>query len=206
MSLEARTLSIDPTQAQHPASPTVITSRGSGPSKEKAGLPGAGTLPVFEGEFCEGDIEGVTTRPLQAFSDERGWLVEIYREDELPAELHPVMAYVSETKPGVVRGPHEHVHQTDYFVFLGPGDFEVYLWDARPGSPTRGIKSRLVCGPSNPCVVMIPPGVVHAYKNVSDHPGWVINAPNQLYAGAGKTQAVDEIRYEDEGDSPYRVK
>jgi dTDP-4-dehydrorhamnose 3,5-epimerase len=152
-----------------------------------------------------GEIAGVEIRPLRSFTDRRGWLAEIYREDELSPELHPVMAYVSETRPGVARGPHEHAEQTDYFVFLGPGDFELYLWDARPGSPTRGAKLRRTCGQSQPCVVIVPPGVVHAYKNVSDQPGWVINAPNRLYAGPGRSEPVDEIRHEDEAGSPYRL-
>ena len=77
-------------------------------------------------------IADVLVRPLARHSDGRGWLVELYREDELADALHPVMAYVSQTQPGVARGPHEHVDQSDYFAFIGPGDFELLLWDTRP--------------------------------------------------------------------------
>jgi dTDP-4-dehydrorhamnose 3,5-epimerase len=45
--------------------------------------------------------------------------------------------------------------------------------------------------------------VVHAYKNVSQLPGWVFNAPNRLYAGPGRREPVDEIRHEDKMGSPY---
>lgn len=155
--------------------------------------------------YYDGPIEGVVIRPLKRFTDQRGWLTEIYREDELSEDLHPVMAYVSETLPGVARGPHEHVEQTDYFVFLGPGDFELFLWDARPDSPTRGARIRAICGASAPCTATVPPGVVHAYRNVSECPGWVFNAPNQLYAGHGKRNAVDEIRHEDDPHSPFQL-
>ena len=150
-------------------------------------------------------IADVTFTALKRHGDARGWLVEIYREDELAPHLHPVMAYVSQTEPGVVRGPHEHVDQTDLFAFMGPGDFELVLWDARPNSPTYGLQTRTVCGESNPCAVTIPPGVVHAYRNVSQVPGWVFNAPNRLYAGPGKREKVDEIRHELNADSPYKV-
>jgi dTDP-4-dehydrorhamnose 3,5-epimerase len=44
--------------------------------------------------------------------------------------------------------------------------------------------------------VWIPPGVVHAYRNVGTVPGLVFNAPNRLYAGHGKKEPVDEIRHE----------
>ncbi len=51
-------------------------------------------------DFVDGPIEGVVFRPITPYNDQRGWLAELYREDELPAERHPVMAYVSETRPG----------------------------------------------------------------------------------------------------------
>ena len=46
----------------------------------------------------------VITPDLRGFHDARGWLCELFRHDELPAEFHPVMAYISETEPGVARG------------------------------------------------------------------------------------------------------
>jgi dTDP-4-dehydrorhamnose 3,5-epimerase-like enzyme len=156
-------------------------------------------------KFVDGPIEGVVFKPLAAYDDRRGWLIELYREDELPAPQHPVMAYVSETLPGVARGPHEHVDQTDYFAFIGPGEFVLYLWDARQDSPTRGHRIRAAVGQSNRQSVIVPPGVVHAYKNVGQTAGWVFNAPNRLYAGHGKRAAVDEIRHEDQTESPFRL-
>jgi dTDP-4-dehydrorhamnose 3,5-epimerase-like enzyme len=155
--------------------------------------------------FVEGPIEGVVFRPLSSHKDQRGWLAELYREDELPVAQHPVMAYVSETLPGVARGPHEHVDQTDYFAFLGPGEFLLYLWDSRPDSPTRGHRLKTAVGESNKQCVIVPPGVVHAYKNVGTTSGLVFNSPNRLYAGSGKRSPVDEIRHENQAESAYRL-
>lgn len=153
--------------------------------------------------FHDGPIDGVVFKPLKRFRDPRGWLVELYRNDELGVGDRPVMGYVSETLPGVARGPHEHVDQSDYFAFLGPGDFKLYLWDAREGSATYRHRLAEVVGESNCQAVLIPPGVVHAYKNIGARPGWVINCPNRLYAGEGRRQPVDEIRHEDEADTLY---
>jgi len=155
--------------------------------------------------FRDGPIDGVVLRPLNRFEDARGWLIELYREDQLEPGQRPVMAYVSLTLPGVARGPHEHREQTDYFAFFGPGDFKLYLWDARPGAATFGYRLTLLVGESNPQVVIVPPGVVHAYKNVSAVPGVVFNCPNQLYAGEGKKGPVDEIRHEDRPGSPFAM-
>jgi dTDP-4-dehydrorhamnose 3,5-epimerase len=145
----------------------------------------------------EGEIEGVVIRPLRFFHDQRGWLVEFFRHDDVAEDRWPVMMYVSCTLPGVARGPHEHVDQTDGFGFIGPSDFRLYLWDARPDSPTHGNRKVITVGQSYPAAVWIPPGVVHAYRNVGDVPGLVFNAPNRLYAGWGKKEPVDEIRHED---------
>ena len=158
------------------------------------------TLPTT---FTDGPIDGVLLRPLKKLADARGWLVELFRGDELPAECLPAMAYVSETLPGVARGPHEHVEQTDCFSFVGPGEFTLYLWDARPVSPTFGRRMKLVVGAGNPQTVVVPPGVVHAYKNTGDIAGWVFNAPNRLFAGAGRRGPIDEIRHEDRAESLF---
>lgn len=153
----------------------------------------------------ESTIQGVEIASLKRFSDQRGWLSEIYRDDELPEGIRPAMSYVSETLPGVARGPHEHREQTDIFVFLGPGKFNLYLWDARKDSPTLGVKMKVEVGEGNPVRVIVPPGVVHAYRCVSETPGWCINLPDKLYAGWGKKETVDEFRHENDSTSPYQL-
>ncbi|MEE9613731.1 MAG: dTDP-4-dehydrorhamnose 3,5-epimerase family protein [Thermodesulfobacteriota bacterium] len=150
-------------------------------------------------------IDGVIITDLNKRTDERGWLVELFRSDEIDEEIGPVMAYVSESLPGKARGPHEHLRQTDYFCFFGPSTFKVYLWDNRKGSKSYGEKVTFLAGEDEPRSVVIPPGVVHAYKNVGPVPGLVFNGPNRLYAGEGKKEAVDEVRHEDMPETGYTL-
>jgi dTDP-4-dehydrorhamnose 3,5-epimerase len=156
-------------------------------------------------EFRRGKIEGVVVRDLRKFVDERGWLAELFREDETEEEYRPAMAYVSTTLAGVQRGPHEHVDQADYFCFIGPSNFKLRLWDNRPASATFGNVMTMFLGEDAPKSVIIPKGVVHAYKNVGQSIGVVINLPNRLYAGEGRREEVDEIRHEDDPDTVFRV-
>ena len=153
---------------------------------------------------------GVSLLPLVPAVDSRGWLAELFRADVLEAaemrEAQPVKGYLSMTKPGVVRGPHEHLEQTDFLVFPGPSDFEVTLWDNRKGSPPFGRRETFVLGASRPVTLIVPPAVVHAYRNVGKVEGWVLNFPNRLYRGPGRTEPVDEIRHEDNAESQYKVK
>lgn len=153
--------------------------------------------------FCDGSVTGVIVEPLSFHRDRRGWLVELFRADELPPENLPVMAYLSETLPGVVRGPHEHRDQDDLFIFVGPGDFELFCWDTRNDSPTRGRRQRIVAGACSPTRVLVPKRIVHAYRNIGNTPGWVFNAPNRLYGGRMRAEDIDEIRHEQTPDHPF---
>lgn len=153
--------------------------------------------------FNDGPIEGVVVTPFRKFQDERGWLMEAFRHDELPQACHPAMAYLSLTLPGVIRGPHEHVDQTDLFAWVGPGEFLLSLWDNRPGSKTYGNRMELAMGAGNPGSVVVPPGVVHGYRCLGPEPGLVLNCPNRLFKGEGKREPVDEIRHEADPANPF---
>ncbi len=155
--------------------------------------------------FKRGVIDDVVVRPLNKFVDERGWLAELFRHDELAAELYPVMAYISQTEPHTTRGPHEHVSQADLFYFLGPSNFKLRMWDNRKKSTTYRYMTTLFVGEDNPKAVIIPAGVVHAYRNIGHKPGIVINCPNRLFMGYGKREAVDEIRYEDDPETIFQI-
>ena len=91
-------------------------------------------------------IKGVIVKQLRKFLDERGWLVELFREDELGNIPRPAMSYLSLTLPGELRGPHEHAVQTDYFCFIGPSNFKLLLWDNRRDSSTYGDKQVFFSG------------------------------------------------------------
>lgn len=147
-------------------------------------------------------IDGVIIKKIETFDDDRGWLAEFFRQDEINHEV--AMAYISKTNSGVIRGPHEHKSQSDYFVFLF-GKYILYLWENREGKDNYHKLEKIEVGEENPCTVIVPPGVVHAYKCVSENFGITINIPDKLYKGKNKKEDVDEIRWEEIEDSPFVV-
>lgn len=155
--------------------------------------------------FNEAEIHDVLVYSLRKFYDDRGWLAELFRHDELDKEFYPAMSYISFTKPGVQRGPHEHVDQADLFCFIGPSTFRIRLWDNRPDSPTYRNVMTMDVGESDPMAVVVPKGVVHGYKNVGSVDGMVINCPNRLYMGENKLEPIDEIRHEDDPETSFRM-
>lgn len=152
-------------------------------------------------------IKGVIIKKLKKNEDARGWLVEIYRNDdsEYSGDYSPAMSYISATKSGVVRGPHEHKEQSDLFVFVGQGKFRVHLWDNRAYSATYKEKMEIEGGEGEEIAVLVPPGVVHGYKCISSIDGWSINLPDKLYAGKDRKDEVDEIRWEKDPASPFKI-
>jgi dTDP-4-dehydrorhamnose 3,5-epimerase len=150
-------------------------------------------------------INGVIVKKLKKHQDARGWLMELFRNDELPKSINPAMAYISFTRPGVTRGPHEHKKQSDLFCFLGTSKFKLYLWDNRKKSSTFGKKSSLTLKQAESILIIVPPGVVHAYKNIGKKDGLVFNAPNRLFKGHKRSHHTDEIRHEDDPKSPFKL-
>jgi dTDP-4-dehydrorhamnose 3,5-epimerase len=156
-------------------------------------------------DFIPGEINDIIIKDLVKNQDNRGWLIELFRKDQIDKDIFPEMSYISLAYPGITRGPHEHLEQTDYFCFIGPSIFKLVLWDNRKESSTYRNKMSLDVSENNLKIVIVPPGVVHAYKNIGEKPGLIINLPNKLYAGWGKKDKVDEIRYENDPGSPFKV-
>jgi dTDP-4-dehydrorhamnose 3,5-epimerase len=63
----------------------------------------------------------------------------------------------------------------------------------------------LEAGEKRAVAIIIPAGVVHAYKNIGGVPGWSLNFPNSLYGGVGRKSEIDEIRYEDDPETLFRL-
>lgn len=126
-------------------------------------------------------IRGVSVRELQVNADERGHLVEMYRQDWEEYDLAPAMSYFSMTYPGVVRAWHKHVRgQVDHFI-CPMGRIKVGVYDDRDGSPTKDQLDTFVIGDSNQQVVRIPGDCWHGFKAIGDSPALLVNFPTELY-------------------------
>ncbi len=124
-------------------------------------------------------IQGVEVKQLTRNADERGFLMEIMRNDD-PIFTKFGQCYVSMNYPGVVRAWHYHEKQDDFFVVV-KGMIKVGLYDMREGSPTRGEVSEYYLGDNNNIVLKIPVGVAHGYKTVGVEPSLLVNFPSEVY-------------------------
>ncbi len=133
-------------------------------------------------------IDGVKTKALKRIPDERGYLMEMFRSDWPEFDTFG-QAYITAVYPGVVKGWHYHKLQTDNFICVA-GMAKVVLYDGRKDSPTHGEVNEFFIGELNPELVVIPAGVYHGFKGISESTTLIVNIPTRTYNYA----APDEYR------------
>ena len=124
-------------------------------------------------------IAGVEIKQLKPNADERGFLMEILREDDEIFQ-HFGQAYVALNYPGVVRAWHYHKLQDDFMAVV-KGMIKLVLYDGREDSPTKGQVEEYFLGEQNNILVKIPVGVLHGYKTIGVEPSLLLNFPNKSY-------------------------
>jgi dTDP-4-dehydrorhamnose 3,5-epimerase len=124
-------------------------------------------------------IDGVKTKELRVIPDERGWLMEILRnDDDIFQEFGQV--YITTAYPGVTKAWHMHKKQTDNFTCIH-GMMKVALYDAREDSPTYGELNEFFVGDKNPMMISVPPFVYHGFKGIGTDVAYFISVPTLPY-------------------------
>jgi dTDP-4-dehydrorhamnose 3,5-epimerase len=88
--------------------------------------------------------------------------------------------YLSTVYPGVVKAWHYHRIQEDRFTCIR-GMVKAVLYDDREGSATRGMLNEFYVGEYRPALIVIPAGVFHGWKCISEYEAYVINVPSAPY-------------------------
>lgn len=143
-------------------------------------------------------IDGVKTKNLRVIPDERGWLMEILRnDDDIYQEFGQV--YITTAYPEVVKAWHMHKKQTDNFTCIH-GMMKVALYDAREDSPTYKELNEFFVGEKNPMLISVPPHVYHGFKAVGTETAYFISVPTLPYS----YEEPDEFRLPADTDEiPY---
>ncbi|MFA5022233.1 MAG: dTDP-4-dehydrorhamnose 3,5-epimerase family protein [Patescibacteria group bacterium] len=128
-------------------------------------------------------IDGVKIKELKVLNDDRGFLMEMVRNDDEIFEKFG-QAYMTGVKRGVAKGWHYHKIQNDHFVCVW-GKALVVLYDARVDSPTKGeVQEFILAAPSvlgQQLVLKIPKGVYHGFTAVDCDEARIINLPTEKY-------------------------
>tara|TARA_B100000959_G_scaffold157291_1_gene164918 strand:+ start:1268 stop:1675 length:408 start_codon:yes stop_codon:yes gene_type:complete len=107
-------------------------------------------------------IKGLIINKLDIKSDERGWLTEILRKENLQKEKGFGQIFVTVAKPGITKGNHYHKRKEEWFcVIRGKG--KLLLKDI-----TSDESQEVLMGDENMIAVKIPPNVTHSIQNIGD--------------------------------------
>jgi dTDP-4-dehydrorhamnose 3,5-epimerase len=126
-------------------------------------------------------IDGMIRRPLRPIVDGRGDVIELWTmawtEDGLVVPTH---AYQSATDFGVTKCWHLHHTHTDQFT-VTRGKMQVVCADVRRDSPSYGDVNSFIIGVQTPTLLLIPPGVMHGWKALSQPETIVVNFQSHPY-------------------------
>ena len=131
-------------------------------------------------------IEGVVCKPLRVHCDDRGFFMEVLRQDD-PFFTRFGQSSFTLTYPGVVKAWHYHATQDDLW-FVVSGMAQVGLHDLRDDSPTRGKTDVFYLGEHNRALLVIPHGVAHGYRVLNSQPMGLVYYTTHVYNPA------DELR------------
>lgn len=131
---------------------------------------------------------------VREYCDTRGSLTELWRTDDetMCSPPHcPVMSYWSITKPYVMRGPHQHEAQTDWFyTFKSKMVYQLY-------NPETSEMKVYFTNPNVVTRVKVAPPIIHSYRALEERDVLTANFPSALFMGEDKKSKIDEIRWEE---------
>lgn len=133
-------------------------------------------------------IEGVKIKNLKVHQDipdeheqvtQPGFLMEVLRADDEAFKKFGQSTFTV-AYPGTTKGFHLHEIQDDLW-FVATGKAVIVMHDLREDSPTFGQTETLFAGEKDYKLVVIPPGVAHGYKVLSDEPVLLFYHTTEIY-------------------------
>jgi dTDP-4-dehydrorhamnose 3,5-epimerase len=112
-------------------------------------------------------ISDVLLVHLDEHPDDRGRLIETFRQEWF-ADLPPMLQGTrSDSRRGVIRALHYHLRQADYW-YVPRGRLFMAMHDLRRSSATNGASLTVELGEGNETGVYVPPGVAHGFQALTD--------------------------------------
>ena len=106
--------------------------------------------------------------PLERKADARGWFLKVLMRHQIEGERTFGEIYLSVAEPGQARGAHYHRRTTEWFCLVG-GTAALSLCDTATNE-RRTVEMDAL----HPAVVVVPPGVAHAFRNAGPTPAMLL--------------------------------
>ncbi len=144
-------------------------------------------------------LDGVRTYELRLLPDERGFFVEVLRQDwQEFIDEWITQVNLSYSYPNIVRAWHSHLRgQVDYFLVI-EGALKICAYDEE----TRRL-AEVITSKEKPTLVRIPGHYLHGTKTISSEPSLMVYFVNRLYDY--KKPDEERIPWNDPGIVPVEI-
>lgn len=106
-------------------------------------------------------MENVKIRDLTVHKDDRGWLAEIFRPEDLNQTIKGQFC-ITTAYPGKVKANHYHKRKYEWY-YVVKGKMRLVLKDMKTGE-----KEEMVLSDQEPKILHIGPNIAHGFKNIGD--------------------------------------
>ena len=124
-------------------------------------------------------IQGVIVKELKVWPDDRGFLMEVFKQDEFE-DIPVKQTTYTVAYPGTIKAFHWHKKQWDVWFFTS-GSAQVVLSDLRKDSPTFGKTEVFYPGEHKRLLIAIPPHVAHGYRVLGTIPAALLYHTSEMY-------------------------
>ena len=106
-------------------------------------------------------MKGIDVKNLIVHKDDRGWLAEIFRPEDLNMTMKGQVT-VTTAHPGIVKANHYHKRKYEWYCVL-KGKMNLALKDMKTGT-----KEEMIIEDKDLKILKISPNIAHGFKNIGD--------------------------------------
>lgn len=127
---------------------------------------------------------GVDVKHLSIIHDERGWLVEILKNEDISGAFGQI--YTTVAYPGKVKGNHYHKKKTEW-VYIVCGKAKMAFLNVETGESSQMTVA------DNTTVIKIPPMIAHGFKNTGSETLYVMIYSDKVYDRENPDSYPEEV-------------
>ncbi len=106
-------------------------------------------------------MKNIETKKLVKHVDERGWLAEIFRPEDVKNTMKGQIT-VTTAHPGIIKANHYHKKMNEWYCVM-KGKMNLVLKDMKTGE-----KKEIVLSDEDLKIIKIEPWIAHGFKNIGD--------------------------------------
>ena len=106
-------------------------------------------------------MEGIKEKKLVVYTDNRGWLAEIFRPEDVKKTMNGQVT-ITTAHPGIIKANHYHTRKHEWYCVIS-GKMRLALKDMKTGK-----KEEITLSEDDLKILEICPNIAHGFKNIGE--------------------------------------